>query len=340
MKARRLALALLVVPLAAAAPAPADPDLPPPIPRRFAQALATLASDPEPEHLAADVHFPTSNEEQHHLWRPAVTGLGGVFVGVGTDQNYLLAGWSRPEVLILMDFDQMVVDLHQAYFAIFKSAKTPQEFVAAWAWKRKKAGVELLEKEIADPVVRARVAKAFLEFRAAVELRLKHLIEVYRELKIPTFLDDPAQYQYLAALVKAGQVHAVRGDFRTGAALTDIGRWSTEMKLPVRAVYLSNAERYFQYTPAFRASVKALPFDDRSVVLRTVGLGSDKSVDPYFYVVQEGKNFQAWVQDTTIAAVTATYRRLEKQEVRFLYRVNGLPADPPLPGAPPVPRKQ
>ena len=101
------------------------------------------------------------------------------------------------------------------------------------------------------------------------------------------------------------------------------------MKKAVRVLYLSNAERYFQYTAAFRASVKALPFDDRSVVLRTMGLGSDKTVDPYFYVVQPGRNFQAWLEEPKVYGVSHFNKRLEPLEKRFLYAIKASPGDPP-----------
>ncbi len=319
----------LTLSLFAAAPPAAD--LPPPVPKRFTRGATRLTADPEPKALAADVHFPTSNEEQHHLWREAVADLGGVYVGVGTDQNYLLAGWSRPEVLVAMDFDQAVVDLHLAYFALFRVARDAKEFVGLWAWKRKKEVVAILEKDLADPAERARVVKTFLEFRPAVELRLKHVRDAYREAKIPTFLDDPAQFQYLAALVRSGQAHAVRGDLTAGAALRDIGRLAQELGRPVRVLYLSNAERYFQYTPGFRSGVAALPFDERSVVLRTAGLGSDKSIDPYFYIVQKGPNFQEWTRDPKVPAVHVLNKRIKPASRRFLYTLEALPTDPPDP---------
>jgi hypothetical protein len=305
----------------------AEMELPPPITKKWAEGLTTIASDPEPEHLAADSHFPTSNEQQHHLWRGAVTDLRGVFVGVGTDQNYLMAGWARPEVLLVMDFDQVVVDLHVTYIALFRTAKNPSEFLSLWSAANKKRVLSLLENDLPDMADRTRVTQSFLSYRAAVETRLKRLLKDYGALKIPTFLDDVAQFQYLSAMAKAGQVHAVRGDFRTGAALTDIARRAEEMKKTVRVLYPSNAERDFTYTKPFRSSVRALPFDERSIVLRTVGLGSNKNVDPYYYVVQDGRSFQAWLEEPSLGSIHPLYKRLKPLGKRFLYSIDGKPAD-------------
>jgi len=54
-----LLLNLLSAPAAQAAD---ELELPRPIPKKWTDALTTIAADPEPDHLAADVHFPTSNE--------------------------------------------------------------------------------------------------------------------------------------------------------------------------------------------------------------------------------------------------------------------------------------
>ena len=75
--------------------------------------LADIPTDPAPAHITNDAHFLTSNENQHFFWKKAIEAApGGIFIGIGTDQNYVMAPWGRPEYLILVDFDQMIVDLH------------------------------------------------------------------------------------------------------------------------------------------------------------------------------------------------------------------------------------
>jgi hypothetical protein len=56
-------------------------------------------------------------------------------------------------------------------------------------------------------------------------------------------------------------------------------------------LYLSNAEQYWKYGAAFRDNVAALPFDERSVVLRTIS--SRKANGDYRYNVHAGLDFQA-----------------------------------------------
>ena len=47
---------------------------------------------------------------------------GGGYVGVGTDQAYLLMGWTRPELAWLIDYDSWVHYIHRAH-AVFITAK-------------------------------------------------------------------------------------------------------------------------------------------------------------------------------------------------------------------------
>ena len=67
--------------------------------------LSAIAYDPIPENLVNDIHYVVSDEKAHHLFRPFIADLGGVFIGIGTNQNYSMAPFSKPEILVLLDFD-------------------------------------------------------------------------------------------------------------------------------------------------------------------------------------------------------------------------------------------
>jgi hypothetical protein len=59
-------------------------------------------------------------------------------------------------------------------------------------------------------------------------------------------------------------------------------------------LYLSNAEEYWdRYSKTYRANIRALPFDDRSVVLRTL-LTWSVNMD-YRYNVQRASNYVEWL---------------------------------------------
>ena len=95
-------------------------------------AFTNLPADPAPPELVRGMHYWMSNEDHLDLFHPAVKDKGGLYIGVGTDQNYLLGAWARPEGLVLMDFDQSIVDLHRVYRVIFLAAETPEELLRLW----------------------------------------------------------------------------------------------------------------------------------------------------------------------------------------------------------------
>src|SRR5579883_1489971 len=140
---------------AAPQPEPAQTPLLRPLPASTVTAFRNVRDDRPPAHIVRGIHYVVSNENRHYLFRDAVRGKGGVFVGVGTDQNYLMAGWARPEVLVLLDFDQVVVDLHRVYRLAFLNAETPAAFMKLWAPRGWDRLTTLINQSEPDPLVRA-----------------------------------------------------------------------------------------------------------------------------------------------------------------------------------------
>lgn len=61
----------------------------------------------------------------------------------------------------------------------------------------------------------------------------------------------------------------VTADVRGPDAMQRIAAASGELGVPLRVLYLSNAEQFFRYGEGFRANMAAFPTDERTVVLRT-----------------------------------------------------------------------
>ena len=79
--------------------------------------------------------------------------------------------------------------------------------------------------------------------------------------------------------------------------------------LPIRTLYLSNAEQYFKYTTNYKENMRSLPFDEKSQVLRTVGKRTDASPDGFYeYIVQRGENFSAWLDYPKLYTVWTLFR--------------------------------
>lgn len=103
------------------------------------------------------LHYLMTNEHNLDVWKDVVTdrAKGGIMYGVGSDQNFILAGWAKPEILILADFDMYVPMLHQVYAICFNLAATPDEFIELWSTKEKfdlvKATVKSVYADLVSP---------------------------------------------------------------------------------------------------------------------------------------------------------------------------------------------
>lgn len=309
------AVVLCVAALTLAAPAAAEPFSLKPLPDAAAKAFAAIVPDPKPKQLAANSHFVISDEKRHDLYRESIEGLGGLLTGVGTDQLYLMAGWSRPELLVPMDFDQVVVDLHKLYRIAFLECADPAAFFDFWRKDNGEAVAALIDRYYPDPDENKAIRKAYSISRGLVIGKLGITRKLSKRLKFPSFLSDADQYAWIVGLFRTNRVFPIRGDLTGTSAMRGIAEASRTAGVPVRVLSLSNAELYFDYVQSFRDNVKALPVDDRSVVLRTASLGPQWAADVdgrYHYSVQKTQDFDVWLDEPkvkTYRAITAVRTR-------------------------------
>lgn len=208
-------------------------------------------------------HYMWSNERRHDLFFSDLQGLGGGYLGVGADQNYTLAAAAGSQVLWLIDLDGAVVRVHHLYSALLGEAETPEALLA------------LFDKP-ALPTV-----KALLERRAAGEAA--SLLELYQSYRDDlrdhlqkqrgrphTWLGDDAKYAAIRGLARRGRIVARLGDLNGSQTVQQVAAAARAAGVPVRVIYLSNAESWFRYGHNFRRNLTALPLDERGVVLRTV----------------------------------------------------------------------
>ena len=271
-----------------------------------ADGFATIPADSKPKRTTRSNHYVISNEQRHYLFKDAIEDVGGVFVGVGSDQVYLMAGWARPKVLVPMDFDQFIVDLHDIYRLTFLHAGGPDDFLDLW---KDKARVATLIDENAPSAKHRATLQKVLEFgHKNIAWRLKRLKKQYAKLGVGTFLSDRSQYDFLVGLFKGGKVFPVRGDLTKSRTLIAIGAAAKAEGLHVGAIYLSNAEQYFNFLPQYRKNIASLPFGGRSVVLRTLPDGEKK----YTYYVQSLRLFQDWLERSKIKKVISLLKVKER----------------------------
>jgi hypothetical protein len=289
-----------------------------------AASLAKIPTDPRPEQITRNIHYTTSNETRHYLFEGEIKDDGGIYIGVGAEQNYIFAGWSRPEILILMDFDQWIVDLHHAYSVIFKHAATPREFLAHWSKKNKKETQKLIAAEIPNKRLAKRVQNVFKYSRPRVNKHLWELRKLYKKERSKIFLTDQEHYDFLKGLVEAGRVRPVRGDLTAAGTMKGIAAFAKKHSIHIGTLYLSNAEYYFTFkTGRYRRNILDLPFDERSTVLHTHPYGGVH----YRYIYHSGHNFQEWLKSRKVSAFRGLMKYSRRQKDKDLRRITRGPND-------------
>jgi len=238
-------------------------------------------------------HYLTSDEWNLHLFDERLDNVGGAYVGVGADQAYLFIGTMRAELAWLTDYDPWIAWLHRAFAAFFEVSADTDELLSWWAKARYGEAKKLLRKRYAGRKDRQQIL--FVYGRAAwkVHSRLRRLRKKLQRLGVRSYLTDPETYGWVRTCVTSGRIRPMVGDLLGDKALRGIGEASRRLGVPVRAFYLSNAEFYWSYRRSFKDNVRALHFDERSVVLRTE---ATKRVNrDYRYNVQKATNFQEWM---------------------------------------------
>lgn len=289
--------------------------------------LSQLPADPPPPELVRGLHYYVSNETRLDLFHAAVKDKAGVYVGVGTDQNYLLAAWARAEALVLVDFDQAVVELHRVYRVLFRAAQTPEDFLRLWGPRSYREVRRRVEESYPQGPERSSALRAYGRARWSVDRRMQKVLLQMRQARLPCFLTDAGQYAHLRRLHLEGRVFAVRGDLTASRTLSALGEALKDSGQVVRVLYLSNAEQYFPYGARYRSNMRGLPMDEGTVVLRTSGQRGLPHVRGtyYHYNTQSGRSFAAWLEDERTRQVKPMLKLAVATEVYGLSRLEAGP---------------
>lgn len=270
-----------------------------PLPDAARQAMSSIAQDPAPPALVRDSHYWVSNENAHNVWYNVIRNLGGAFIGVGTDQVYLLAGWTRAEVIIPMDFDAKIRDLHFAYGAAFRESADIETFRSFWRPEAREKMNEALVRHFGAQQA-ALSMDAWRVAQPRVHSRLRKTVNHYTAKGIPTFVTDASTYSFIRGLWQDGRVFPVRGDATGSVGMRAIANALERANIKVGAVYLSNVEQYITYDPQTRRNFISLPWADNGLMLRTrpmASLGLTEEDCEYHYNYQSGLNFRAWLEN-------------------------------------------
>lgn len=238
--------------------------------------------------------YMTGDEWHMQLFFEHIDGIGGAYMGVGSDQGYLLISWARPEIAFLTDYDPNVVNVHRIYKSFFSAAETPADFLALWGSAKEADALALLEKDWGSDAEHGPIVKkVYTAERSKVLYRLKALRSRLKEADVPSYLTSKEHYAYVRDLILAGRVRPMLGNLLDKNGLVGIGAFAKAQNIPVRVVYLSNAEEYWDYPDQFRQNMRALHFDERSLILRTLSTWSTNK--DYRYAVQPALHFVEWL---------------------------------------------
>ena len=255
--------------------------------------------DPPPKRLdgvgaqQVGLHYLTSNEGHPYLFYPKLKDLGGGYVGVGSEQNYLFIDWQKPRFAWISDYDPWIKQIHQIYHLFFLHAKTPDEFLALWQPAQMQQAQKLIQQAYPLPQQKALLIGRYKRARNKIMLRLQLIKKKMQEKKIPSFLTNQNSYLYIRAMIKAKRIRPLQGNLLDQTGIIALGKAAKQLQTPIRVLYLSNAEQYWNYNGVFRTNMRALPVDNKSILIRTI-LTWKRNFD-YAYIVQPFHRYLDWL---------------------------------------------
>ncbi|WP_309890358.1 SUMF1/EgtB/PvdO family nonheme iron enzyme [Archangium sp.] len=237
-----------------------------------------------------------SNEALQYLWGDAIKNVGGGYVGLGADQGYSFIAHARSQWAWVFDYDPTVIRLHHVLRAVVKRAAKREDFVAAFTDKRAAATRTAIEQEWASlpEDERSAIVSVFDTARRQLWAEYSRELKPARWTEGFGWLQTEDNYRYVRLLMQQGRVIAVKGNMLTDKALPSIARAAKSLGVPIRVYYPSNAEEQWKQLPQqYRDNVRQLPFDERSVILRTlITKKFHKSGSYWHYLIHGGLHAQ------------------------------------------------
>lgn len=215
-------------------------------------------------------HYLWSNERRHDLFFDDIRGLGRGYLGVGADQNYTLAAVACADVVYLIDLDAAVVNLHRLYGAVLAAAPTPEQFLALLSGRRDSELHAAVAARLPEPKERAAALQIYKEYGPLLYSRLRRTQRQQHNGVPVSWLGDETLYAHVRRLALAGRLVARVGDLAGSRTMLEVGEAARAAGVPIRVLYLSNAESWFSYSSRLLRNLQALPLDQKSVVLRTI----------------------------------------------------------------------
>ncbi len=215
-------------------------------------------------------HYVKSNEPRQWVFRPYIANLGGGYAGVGSDQAYSFIGAARSTWAWVFDYDPTVVNLHFVLRAFILRSETPAELAARFDPKDREAALRILDAVYADDPARKTYRETFEGVSGKVHAYYKGLTQPDPADPAYGWLRNADQYRYVRLLFRQGRIRILKGNLLGDRALLGVAEAARKLGVPMRVFYTSNAPQFWPFSAQYRKNVRALPFDDRGVVLQTI----------------------------------------------------------------------
>ncbi|MCS6983969.1 MAG: hypothetical protein NZM25_02430 [Leptospiraceae bacterium] len=213
-----------------------------------------------------------TNEARLDLYFPYVQNKRGVYVGVGSIQNFILASWASAEAVFLFDFTKIVVFADRVHVAFFKNALTKEEYLSFFTKPKEEEVVRLLKKEYPawdEASIQSNfrlVAQYFRDYLAKFQ-------KLQQNYPYGVYFTVDEQYLRLRTLALQNRLFVFSADLRGEKALLALANFLKQKSRFVSLLYLSNAEEYFpNYSPSFRRNISELPVEKNALLLRSLAV--------------------------------------------------------------------
>jgi len=221
-------------------------------------------------HCRDPVSYIKTNEASNFLFAPYIKNLRGGYVGIAADTNYTFISYAKSEWVFLMDFDYVILSLNRIIRAFVKESPTVKDFLEKWNPINSKSSLAILEKYYSHTEDLPTIKTIFLKNQA-------QLYNHYKTSSLPdkTFQDfgwlrHEPNYAYIRQLYLQERISIHGGDLLKDKTLYSIGQASKKLGIKIRVYYPSNAEEFWDFNENYKRNVLNLPFDEASVVIRTI----------------------------------------------------------------------
>ena len=244
------------------------------------------------------VSYVKGNEGRHFVFAPYTKNLGGGYMGAAADANYSMIASAQSSYVWLFDFDLNINRLHRFLKAFIKASKTRKEFVGYFSFKNRIKAKKVINQEFNNSKKAKFIYGVYLRYRKGLYPYYRGKMRKSRSMGSYGWLRNAENYNYIRDLHLANRIAIVKGDMTKATTMRSIGAAAKKLGIKIRIYYSSNAEEYFPLSANYKANVAALPFDEASIVIRSVHIqswhGKFKGVTNYWhYVVHGALAFQA-----------------------------------------------